>query len=53
MGLADALSQKDEVDTSDNNWEIILLKEEDHDHYCYGTRSWTCSFHCTFTAVNC
>ena len=33
MGPANAQSRKDEVDTSSNNWEIILLKEEDQDHH--------------------
>ena len=25
----------------------------DIDSICYGTRPWTCSFHCTSTAINC
>ena len=29
MRPADALSRKDEIDTSDNNWEITLLKGKD------------------------
>ena len=29
MGPADALSQKDEIETSDDNWEITLLKQKD------------------------
>ena len=29
MGLADALSQKDEIETSDDNREITLLKGKD------------------------
>ena len=33
MGPADTLSRKDEVNTSRDNWEIILLKEEDQDHH--------------------
>ena len=33
MGPANALSQKDKVDTSDDNQEVILLKEEDQDHH--------------------
>ena len=33
MGPADALSQKDEVDTSDNNWEVILLKGDTQYHH--------------------
>ena len=35
MGPTDALSQKDEVDTSDDNWEIILLKGEAHYHHIW------------------
>ena len=35
MGLADTLSWKDEVDTSSNNQEIILLKEEDQGHHIW------------------
>ena len=33
MGPADALSQKDEVDTSDDNWEVILLKGDTQYHH--------------------
>ena len=33
MGPVDALSRKDEVDTSGDNQEIILLQEEDQDHH--------------------
>ena len=33
MGPANALSRKDEVDTSSDNWETILLEEEDQDHH--------------------
>ena len=29
MGPADVLSRKDKVETSDDNWEIILLKGKD------------------------
>ena len=29
MGPANALSRKDEIETSDNNWEITLLKGKD------------------------
>ena len=31
MGPTNALSQKDEVDTNDDNWGITLLKEDDQD----------------------
>ena len=29
MGPADTLSQKDDIETSDDNWEITLLKGRD------------------------
>ena len=35
MGPADALSRKDKVDTSGDNWETILQKEEDQDHHIW------------------
>ena len=33
MGPANALSWKDEVDTSDDNWEVTLLKGDAHYHH--------------------
>ena len=33
MGLADALSRKDEVDMDDDNWEITLLKGDPCYHH--------------------
>ena len=35
MGPTDALSKKDKIETSDNNWEITLLKSKDqYFHVC-------------------
>ena len=35
MGPADTLSRKDEIETSDDNWEITLLKGKDqYFHIC-------------------
>ena len=33
MGLANTLSRKDKVNTTDDNQEIVLLKEEDQEHH--------------------
>ena len=35
MGPADALSRKDEMDTSKDNWKTILLDEKDQDHHIW------------------
>lgn len=33
MGLVDALSRKDKVDTEDDNWEVTLLKDNNQNHH--------------------